>query len=340
MFVYLAAMQMLPLYIVSRYYLSGEQCNWQRIIIWQTALILLFWIVWGGVSNDGAEYLFQFNNPGTRPVDPFFYKSGYFLGQVFPDPWPLRIFSLIIAALGLGCYYIWFRHKEAAYRETATAVLLMMYIPGIYLLTANVVRQGLATTIIIAAAIFLDRKKWFWAIAACILALAIHYSSFILVLCCLVAIILPLPVLRLAVLAPLLGLAVPHLSSMLGIEISQYVKYSNFSEGMFHYAKLIAYGGIALILLFLMKPGPIFKLDMHRVYIVIVAVASLFVSYEVPFERILIYSDYILPLCIVPILDKISIRGGPWAFFAILSISMFGTILWFVPSIAVSMGYG
>ena len=339
MILYLTALQALPLYVVSRYHLSGKQCNWQQVIIWQTTLILIFWIIWGGVSKDGPAYLYHFSIPDTWGHEPFFWNTGKSLSKIFPDPWPLKIFSAISVTIGLGCYYSWLRHNEAAKRQIVTALLLMMYVPGIYLLTGNIVRQGLATTIIIAAAIFLDRKKWIWAIAASVIALQIHFPSFILVACFLIAMILPLPILRLAVLAPLLGMAVPHLSGILGVEISQYIQYSDYSEGSLHYIKLLAYGGIALILLFCIKPRPIFKLDMRRVYIVIVAVASLFVRYEVPFERILNYSDYILPLCIVPLLDHVLLRGKK-AFYVLVLIAISGTILWFAPSISVSMGYG
>ena len=339
MILYLTALQALPLYVVSRYHISGTPCNWQRVIFWQISLILVFWIIWGGVSKDGPAYLYQFSLIGPRNYEPFFYNTGKWLSKISPGPWPLKIFSVVSVTVGLGCYYSWFRHNEAAKRQIVTALLLMMYVPGIYLLTGNVVRQGLATAIIIAAAIFLDRKKWIWAIAASIVALQIHVLSFILLVCFLIAMILPLPILRLAVLAPLLGMAVPHLSGIFGIEISQYIPYSHYSEGSLHYSKLLAYGGIALILLVFIKPGPIFKLDMRRVYIVIVAVASLLVRYEVPFERLLIYSDYILPLCIVPFLDHVLLRGKK-AFYILVLISISGTILWFAPSISVSMGYG
>ncbi|GJL81771.1 MAG: hypothetical protein DHS20C01_14050 [marine bacterium B5-7] len=139
--------------------------------------------------------------------------------------------------------------------------------------------------------------------------------------------------------AIVLGFGAPWVLNIFGFELAAIVKYSGYTEGSYHYLKLAVHLVVAGFILILVRFVLHRKLVLFEsVYLYCVGVASLLVLYEVPFERLLLYGEMIIPFMLPGLLlvERLSARAmiGLWATGMVL-----GILLWTNRSIEITLGY-
>ena len=339
MILYLLAMQAVPLAAVFRYVTRGTETEWRLILVWQLVLILVFWLVWGGYSTDGWKYLSRFDrNPFVFGSERLFWITGHYLGEVIEDPWPLKILSAACAAILFLSYRLWNGPGSSGARLTVIALMILMWVPGNLLLTGNVIRQGLSTAFLLLGFALFVRRSFIWTLVLWILAILFHQMGAIVITALLLSSYFPRVILPLLFVAPVVSFLFRYLPFTQLYNLERYIPYVGESAGNLHYVKFAFSYGAAFALIYSRKWVSFAKFDMRLAYISTVSFAAVFLSYEVPFERLLLYSDIILPLALAPLLGSGAISARLRAIFLIL-LATGGTFLWSHDSISVTLGY-
>jgi len=144
----------------------------------------------------------------------------------------------------------------------------------------------------------------------------------------------------LVLVAPFISFMCYVILSWFDIDLDLYVPYSFKEGGVFHYLKFF-FAYIMVGILILIRHRSV-GLDAEtscliNIYIVIVIFSALILKYEVSFERVLLYSEVLLPL-IIPTL----IISRTWTHFQITVVWLAGLVvglgLWTHNSILRSFG--
>ena len=311
----------------------------QLIVLTHGILLTLFFVAWGGYSLDAWRYLSRFtHNPWGFNEEWLFWFSGHTLSLLVPDPWPLKI--LTGAGLTFFLWSIIRRYGIARTKETLIAFLLLPLLPAVYLTLGNSIRQGIASVVVVHGIIWLvrGRKRYFVLIG--LVAALIHQYSLLLTLAAALS-NLPRRVLYgLVLVAPFISFMCYVILGWFDIDLDLYVPYSFKENGVFHYLKFF-FAYIMVGILILIRHRSV-GLDAEtscliNIYIVIVIFSALILKYEVSFERVLLYSEVLLPL-IIPTL----IISRTWTHFQTTVVWLAGLVvglgLWTHNSILRSFG--
>lgn len=265
--------------------------------IWalQVAMICIFFLAWGGYSVDAWRYAWGFDkNPVTFKREWFFWGFGWLLSRALHDPWPMKIISALSAGLAAGGV-VWYLKRHGPL-HVVVGLFVLACLPLFIFGFGNAVRQGMAASIMMAAVIFFVRgsPRLFGVLS--VLGLLVHVSALILVVA---AWLSKRPLIRpshILVAAPVLGIVVPRGLALIGVDVSGWIPYSEADEGSFHYAKFAAAYLVAWIILAVRVDCREDTGDLGLIYIYAASFSFLLLNYEVPFERLLLLSQIVLPL--------------------------------------------
>jgi len=306
----------------------------------QVSALLGFFLVFGGYSIDAWRYLTRFtHDPLSFDEEWLFWVVGHSLSELLPNPWPLRVFSAF--AVGLWCLAV-FRSTSRQQREVRLwALALIPLMPAFVFSLGNAIRQGLASVIVLHAAIFLmDQKRWQFAFLS-VVAVLVHEVSIVFV-AAVAAMRMPMPWVRAFLLiSPFVSFIAVWILAKSGVDLAGFVRYAGYDEGMFHYLKFAVYFSLANGLLFMSARrtnSDHFHL-MAKAFALAVGFASLLLVYEVPFERMVLYSDVLLPvmLALVVVNLEVGSLARTWLVCGLLAL---GVAFWASDSVHITLTEG
>lgn len=303
----------------------------------QALLLVAFPLAFGGYSIDGWRYLWRFgNSPFSLDVDRLFWISGSALDALVPTPWPLKLLSALAVALFVLALVRHLRHR--GHGVVAMALFLVPVMPAYFFGFGNAVRQSLATAIALLA--LSGSRRWrtasFWLLV--LAAWLVHWAVAAFGISALLARGFPRRALPALALAVLFGFSVHHLLLALGLDPYTVVPYASDSEGEFHYAKFALHLVLAVligVLALAREDEDANRFAAHYVYAV--AVAALLVRYEVPFERLLLYAELLLPF-VLPTLVRFERLPAAAAVLAWLAATAAALVLWSHDSLSRALG--
>jgi hypothetical protein len=331
--VYLLAIQAIAFLYMRQGSSGDEQLGVYIVLI----LLAVFGVVWGGYATDAAKYLIAFDKDPLRQKEEWlFWVVGHGLNRLVPDPWPLKILTALAIAF-YGAAVLRNYRSEPQWRPML-ALLLVTLLPFFYFTFFNVVRQGLAGAVIVFGITELKHGRYGRYAAIATISFLLHQTSIVLALVLLLA--KPFErYRRVALLAgPPAGFLMYVILKIAGVNLDDYVRYSGRHEGLFHYAKFGVTYAMAWLLIFLPAAQHEHVRTIATPYVFLVAAASLVLRYEVPFERLLLYSELLLPF-ILPRLVAGEMLTRRNLVIGGMSTAGIGVLLWTHPSLLRSLGY-
>ena len=317
-----------------------SQTERELAFVVQNLLNAFFFLVWGGYSADAYQYSKAFlGNPSVFEKEQLFYLLGFILDKLVDQPWPLKILSGgSVLLVGTACFFYFGRQRIA----TATlAVTLLHLSPAFFTLTGNALRQGFAAELLLLALIFYKERRYWITVGFLFLGYLFHETILVAML------IIPLLNLSkkwfalLLVLSPMVSLFLFTIFE--GPQISEFLRKDNTyftdPEGIYHYEKFLVAYGIAWT--FLIKFVERAQDDyLARAYILLVTLACTFLMFEIPFDRILAYSEVLVSLVAALVLALVwgDLRRTFQVSIATLVIVL-GIVLWTHPSMLRTFGY-
>ncbi len=309
-----------------------------RLAMGLGAAMVVFWLVWGGYSIDAWRYLSRFDrNPLHFLDEQLFWFVGIGLGRALPDPWPLKVLSALFAAGLIGAYYLYFR-GERDWRFVL-ACLMLPAIPAFFFLGGNVIRQGLAGVIGVAAAVLLLRGRTLPAALLVVPAFLVHQYSLVIFLA--LGLVryagrwLPIIWIGAFFVSPLAREA----ASLVGISLDHHIAYATYVEGDFHWEKLALSGLLSLALLVSVLRHRVETPDFRHVYVALASCSHALLLYEVPFERLLLFADLVLPAALAQAgWHALGNRAMPLRL-AAAGVAAASVVLWNARSVTASLGY-
>lgn len=297
----------------------------------------IFWLVWGGYSVDAWRYLSRFDfNPLQFREEQLFWIGGYLLNKLVPDPWPLKILSAFSVLILIWAYHIYFKTTQK--NELILAYALLLATPGFFLLLGNTVRQGLAGSIeILGAIFFLQRKYWTWALIA-VVGYLVHQFAVIVAIAVLIARPLKQHILWLWVASLIVSPVSTYVLELFGYSLEQILRYGDHTEGQFHWAKVLMSGTLTAFILYSFRLQPASNIDIRHLYVSLSIISNTILLYEVPYERLFLFSDLIAPLALGQVIAKTKFVEKHSLLFVLVLLS-FSLILWTNYSIVKSFGY-
>lgn len=336
---YLALLQLLPALLLDETR-SDARAMYRAIVASQCVLLLAFMFVWGGYGKDSWAYLPRFDaltEDDTRyDSDWLFWMAGVALAKVFHDPWPLKMLSTLGAAILCGAYFVYLKRIHAIYVIIALFVLAVT--PAFYLLMGSAVRQGIAGALAVLALVLLLRERMLPFVMLSIAAFFVHQTSIVLVAACVASVFLRRYAPYVLIISPLLGYLFFTGGQLVGLDPASHVPYTEKSQGQFHLAKFVIAYAAALVGFVLTRKCSEKDKKLVGVYVYMVAFSAFFSQYEVASERLLGYSELLLPL-----VAALSVMGLAWPRWrlGVLWCGAFlaGFALWLHPSILETLGY-
>ena len=339
MLFYLGCMQ---LFLCSRFYSNYWQdtprvAKAEHTFFYFSAFTVVFWLVWGGYSVDAWRYLSRFDhNPFLFHEEQVFWITGYVLNKLVPDPWPIKILSASTAIVLSAAYFLYCRNLQD--RELDLAFILLLLTPGFFLLTGNTVRQGLAGSVeILGAVLFLQRRYWLWLVVAAV-GFFIHQFGMLVVVAILCARFLKKYLFYFWLVSYLISPFASLLFHLFGYDLEDVLRYGAYSEGLYHWEKVLVSCALSIFVFSSFRFQPAKSIDIRHIYLALIAISNSVVIYEVPFERIFLFSDLVAPLAVAQILAKsrwVRSRYQVLLVFAVLG----SVLLWTNHSIIKSLGY-
>lgn len=333
---YLLLIQFLPLVLVvgARYTDKGI---YRYVLTGQTGLIMVFFLAWSGYSKDSWDYLSGFyGNPLDWDSEWLFWIIGSGLDRIVYDPWPLKIVSTLAAAI--MCFAVIAFFVDRDWRYSIAGLFALLLTPSFFLLLGSAVRQGLAGAVVALGIVYLYRQRYDLFIVSAITAFFLHQYSVVLALAGVVSRLAPRTVWYLLCIAPFTSFVAAGLGELYGVNLDDHVPYSDKSEGQFHWAKFVVSYILAIGALFVTRSFETRERGIVTAYACIVAFSAMFLKYEVPFERLLGYSEMLLP--IVAVVGLSAIR---WIRERLLLLwgtaTGAGLLLWSHPSMFRTLGY-
>ena len=317
---------------------TNDRCcqNYKTAAIVLAVPLATFWLVWGGYSVDAWRYLSGFDkNPYDYLNEQIFWITGHFIAQVVPDPWPLKILSALSILLLSLVYYRYFKPEHT--RQLAFAGLLLLATPGFFLLTGNAVRQGLAGSVALLGIVLLwQQRKFRWVLLG-LVALLIHKFSFVILLAAAVIRYAPRTVFWLWLLSPLASPMIKWITELAGFNLDQVIAYSAYSEGQYHWAKFAVTSLISTVVALSLWRGNVEQPDCRHLYLLLVALANVLLIYEVPYERLLLFSDFVAPLAISTVVFQYTMIRWQIAGAGVV-VAACSWLLWNSHSISLTLG--
>ena len=311
----------------------------QYVLSAQIILLVLFWLVYGGYGKDSWDYLTWFDtffvgNPPTKEW--LFWATGASLSRWVPHPWSLKILSGLSVAVMCVCILGFVGRRDRRYAIIGFFVLVLT--PSFFLLYGSAVRQGLAGGIALLGILCLYRGRYMLFILSVLVGIFLHQSSVVLSLAGALSMLGRKPAILLLAVSPFASFIAYHVGLVMGVNIESLVPYANKSEGQFHWAKFFMSYAIAVgMLCFAWKRG----VKQERVivaYASMVALSSLFLKFEVPYERLLLFSDLLLPMAVMAICTQITLTKR--RVYMVWSAALIaGVVLWTHPCITNTIGY-
>jgi len=323
--------------------LGNQQIDTKWLTFILVLLLVGFFLVWGGYSIDAWRYLSRFShNPLGFDEEWLFWILGNSLSKVLVEPWPLKILGALSVASFAWAIIRWY--SLARPMELFLSLAVLPLLPAFFLAIGNSIRQGIAATVVLHGIVWLSQGQRIPFVIMMIIAALFHQYSLIFSLAVILSAMMYMnwrwtTYLLLGV-APFLSFIVWGLMSLWEADLDQHVKYGGIQMGQFHYAKLIlAYSLITIFLVVRKKVQVSVTVDrLIHTYIVMVGLSSLVLKYEVPFERLLLYSEFLLPFIlpslIVPFKGRRLIVNTMSIFCLVAAI-----VLWSNNSILRSLGY-
>lgn len=334
---YLLLVQLLPL--IGLWKLdSHDPTICRTVLVAQLVLIVVFFAVWGGYGKDSWEYLPGFDQRLAEvDSDWLFWGLGIALNRVLYDPWPLKLVSVLIIAVLCSAILSYFGQRS--HRCTIAALWALLLIPATFLLAGSAVRQGLAGALVIFGFVYPCRQRNALFAAAGVLAFLVHDFSVVLTAALAFARLSTLAVRYTLVLAPLLCVVGYWLGTIVpGLDLTELVPHADKSEGAYHWEKFFVAYAITITALILTDRKESGDKQLVAGYGYMVSASALFVIYEVPFERLLGFSELLLPFVAALVVDAIG-----WERRRLVCIWLAGTgagiLLWSHPSIVETLGY-
>jgi hypothetical protein len=309
----------------------------KKIFFLFSTATMLFWLVWGGYSVDAWRYLSRFDfNPLQFREEQLFWIAGYLLNKLVPDPWPIKILSTISILTLTWSYHIYLKSEKKD--ELILAYALLLATPGYFLLLGNTVRQGMAGSIeILGAVFFLQNKYRAWALIA-VVGYLVHQFAVIVALAVLIAKLLKKHLLWIWMASFFVSPVSTLIFNALGYSLEDVLRYGDSTEGQFHWAKILVSFSLSALMFYSFRSQPAVKIDFRHLYIALSIISNTVLLYEVPFERLFLFSDLIAPLALGQILARV---GFVAKYNLVLTIVLlcFSIVLWTNYSIVKSFGY-
>jgi hypothetical protein len=309
----------------------------ERLYLSFAASTVLFWLVWGGYSVDAWRYLARFDfSPLHFHEEQLFWIAGYLLNKVVVDPWPLKIISAC-SILILSTAYFKYNGKLHK-RELIFSYMLLLVTPGYFLLIGNTVRQGLAGSIeILAAVYFLQQRFWIWIILA-VVGFFVHQFGILVVLALALARLFKRYLLHIWVISFLASPVAAFVFQLYGYNLGETLRYGTYSEGALHWEKVLISGAISIVVLvsITLRSSP--KVDFRHVYIGLITISNTVFIYEVPFERIFLFSDLAAPLALSSVFFQSAWLTNRYRVIGV-AIIVASVLLWTNQSIIKALGF-
>jgi len=314
---------------------DSERCR--NIAIWQSMLIVCFLLVWGGYGKDSWEYLLGFDGrPLAYNKEWLFWITGYVLNKVVYDPWSLKIIS---AVGGLAmCYGIISFFRNYGWQYCVVGLFALLLVPAFYLLLGSAVRQGLAGAIIVIGIVNLYKGRYYVFAGSAFVALLLHRTSLIFAIAGGLSKFSIRSVPHVLLVVPILGLVAFWMGPLIGIDGTDYVPHAKKSEGDFHWTKFVMAYGLAFVGMYKVRHAIKPFGEIVAAYGYMVAISAFFVTYEVPFERLLGYSELLLPFVAAIVIDSVSWKQSRIVGLWFVGLAA-GLLLWSHPSIVETLGY-
>ncbi len=309
----------------------------RRALLAQVALIAVFWFVWSGYSRDAWRYLSAFDgNPLSFEEEHLFWLAGHGLSRVFPDPWSLKILTVVGALIFCAALVTFFRGKSHEYPIIGLYVALL--VPGFILLFGNTLRQGMAAAMVLLGMNLLFASRYALFALSVIVAFLVHQTALILAAAILMGRYFTVWAKYLLLLAPFVSYLAAYGLSLAGEDLGAIIRYSDRTEGVFHFEKFLVSYLLAWLVVIMGQKGEGPWAWLYAAYVYMVAISACFLKYEVPFERLLLYSDMLLPFVIPALaLPWLSSRRAKGIGFAAGMLA--GLVLWTHPSVVTALGY-
>jgi len=333
---YVLILQALPLFALLAHPEERIRLAW-HIVGAQALLLCVFFLAWGGYSMDAWRYMHGFaGTPFAFKREWGFWILGHLLTTVAVEPWPIKLLGFLSTAIAVAAVIRYLKRYDGLHVMVGLFVLACT--PVFIFTFGNALRQGMGMSIMLAAVVLLTEGRRNWFITLSIVGALFHISAIVLAASALLS-MLPrrLAVLALTI-APVIGLAAPGLMMSLGVDLGGWIPYSDRSEGSLYIAKFLVVYPFAWALVLFGERGNDGSPNLDLTLVYAASFSFLLLGYEVPFERLLLYS-LILPCVIVPVyVLKIRLSQaamtGMWA--AGVSVS---AGLWMHQSTAKALGF-
>ena len=307
LYLYLIVLSLLP-YLVIKQDRSFADERHKALVLFQVLGFASLYLVFGGYSIDAWRYLTRFtHNPLGFDEEWLFWLAGNFLSGVLPNPWPVKVLSALAVAL-----WVWAVIRAIGLKRKETLVFglaLLPLMPAFFFTMGNAIRQGLASVIILHAIVYLvSGKRWRFGLLS-VVGLIAHQVGLVFVIAGAAMRIPRKAIWLFLIMAPCVSFGLSEIFELWDINLADYIRYAQRDDGQFHYLKFAAYFSLSIALLGLSSirvvPNQLFLLT--NAFAVTVGLASLLLRYEVPFERILLYADVLLPIIIAMVLAELRV---------------------------------
>ncbi len=309
LYLYLTLLSLLP-YLVLRQDRAIADERYKAVALFQVIGLATTYLVFGGYSIDAWRYLTRFtHNPLGFDEEWLFWLVGHFLNGTLPNPWPVKILSVLAVGLWVAAVIraIGFKRKEAL----VLGLALLPLMPAFFFAMGNAIRQGLAAVIVLHAILFFVKgKKWQFGTLA-ITGVLVHQVSLVFVIAGAFVRAPRKLIWFFLIMAPFVSFGVSIILEFWGINLADYVRYGHRDDGQFHYLKFAVYFimAIGLLIFSTKREVPNHIVLLINAFALTVGCASLLLMYEVPFERILLYADVLLPIVIAMVLTGLKLRA-------------------------------
>lgn len=317
---------------------DAERIDARFVVAIQLSLIGVFWLVWGGYSTDAWRYLSRFDrDPFKFEEEQLFWLLGHGLNEWLPDPWPLKVLSAAAALIYCSALVYHTRSRAPIYSIISLSVVLIL--PGFFLLFGNAIRQGLAGAVLMWGMIGFIKGRYLLFIITAAIAFYLHQPSIVFAVAIAASRLNHRWIGTFLGVAPFTSFAAYYVLQVFGIDLDTFIRYASYQEGVFYWAKFFVAYGVAWLFILMRRRLDNDGAQVAMIYASMVAISSLLLKYEVPFERLLLYSDLVLPLVVVSLLQTLTKVVKRAELVACMGIVALGLLLWRHPSIVTALGY-
>jgi hypothetical protein len=339
MVVYLLLLQSLPLTAI--YSSNGEASNqrYNAVIVAQVCLLVAFWLFFGGYAVDSWRFLTGFWSPYLNyGNEQGFWITGNLLSRIVIDPWPVKIMAAAGTFMLSLALLRFFGSEDKELR--IIALFLLPIVPAYFLTYGNVLRQGLGATIVVVGILCFLNRRYLLFLSCVLLGVLFHNTSPVLAAALLAAFYCPGLAVPALVALPWVSFTAYYVLQLFDVDLGIFVKYAYYDEGSFHYMKFLVGYSAAWIVWVVSKNWDSHRRVLALTYVYVVAISSMILKYEVPFERLLLYGDFLLLFLIPLICRQFFMQNKKVIVAAWCVTTTAGVFLWTHSSVSRTLGYG